>query len=149
MAVLTKADIINGKNNIQPVEFPELKGELLLRPLTDGEYHRVIKLIAGEGIGNVDITPTIKDGEMDKEATMESVKLDLDIGKIEQNSFKANCLAVSLSLTHGENDEKYTQKDIEQFPAGSVEKIAEKVYEITGVTNPKNMQSDMKNFRKK
>lgn len=147
MAIITKADIINGKNNIQQVEFPELNGELLLRPLTDGEYHRVISLIAGKGIGNFDITPTIKDGEIDKEATMESVKLDLDVGKIEENSFKANCLAVSLSLTHSENDEKYTQKDVEQFPAGSVEKIAEKVYEITKVRNPKNLQNEMKNFR--
>jgi len=147
MGILTKADIINGKNNIKPFDFPELGGELLLRPLTDGEYHRVINLIAGKGIGNFDITPTIKDGELDKEATMESVKLDLDVGKIEQNSFKANCLAVSLSLTHDENDEKFTVKDIELFPAGSVEKIAEMVYEITGVTNPKNMQNEMKNFR--
>lgn len=147
MVLLSKSDIINGKNNIQTVEFPELNGELLLRPLTDGEYHRVIKAITGKGIGNFGITPTIKDGEIDKDATMETVKLDLDVGVLEENSFKANCLAVSLSLTHDENDEKYTQKEVEQFPAGIVEKIAAKVYEITGVNDPKNMQAQMKSFR--
>jgi len=147
MVLLSKADIINGKSNIQTVEIPELEGELLLRPLTDGEYHRVIKLITGKGIGNFGITPTIKEGEIDQDATMETVKLDLDVGALEENSFKANCLAVSLSLTHEENEEKYTQKEVEQFPAGTVEKIAQKVYEITGVSDPKNMKGQMKSFR--
>jgi hypothetical protein len=147
MAILTKNDIINGKNNIQEVEFPELGGSLKIRPLTDGEYHRVVMMIAENGIGNIDLKPTIKDGDIDKEATLDTVKLDLDVGKIEDNSFKANCLAISLSLTHLENEETYSPEDVKSFPAGSVEKIALKVYELSGVNDPKKMKQNMASFR--
>lgn len=147
MKVLTKADIIGGKKNIKTVEFEELEGKLKLRPISDDEYHRVLEIITGEGVGTFNLNPVIEGGDINQEATMKTVKLDLDLAKIEQNSFKANCLAVSLSLTHDENKEKFTPEEVGDFPAGSVQIIAAKVYEISGVDDPKNMQNEMKNFR--
>jgi hypothetical protein len=136
-AILTRADIINGKKNIQTFKFKELNGELKLRPLTDGELSRVIARMNSGGFGSLNAKPVInKDGGLDKDATMKNLEIDIGVEEAAQAKYNASCLAVAISLDHDEYEDKFTEDDIKQFPAGSVDAVASKVFEISGVADP-------------
>lgn len=145
MAVLTRNDILNGKKNIQTIKIKELGGELKLRPLTDGELQRVLRTMSLGNFGSIDAKPVLKNGELDKEATMNNLKINIDVEESEKNKYEAACLAIRISLDHDEYEDKFTEEDIKQFPAGSVDSISSKVFEISGVNDPD--PERMKRFR--
>jgi hypothetical protein len=138
MAVLTRADIINGKQNIQTIEFKELDGSLKLRPLTDGELQRVVTDMNMGGLKKMKAQPVMKNGKMDKEATMATLLEEVDLTAAAEQKYEASCLAISLSLDHDEYPDKFTIEDVKAFPAGSVNPVASKVFEISGVDDPDN-----------
>lgn len=138
MAVLTRADIINGKQNIQTIKFEELGGSLKLRPLTDGELQRITVNMNMGGLKNMKAQPVMKNGKMDKEATMATLLEEVDLTAAAEHKYEASCEAIAISLDHDEYPDKFTIEDIKAFPAGSVDVVASKVFEISGVDDPDN-----------
>jgi hypothetical protein len=149
MAILTKNEIINGKKVIKEFNFKTLGGSLKLRPLTDGDYHKVHAIVQGGGIGSINTKPVMKNGEMDKDATLSSLDFDIDIMEADNAKFKADCQAIVYSLTHDESEDVWTVEDVGKFPAGSVNEIAMKVYEISGVADPNTTRKNVEDFRNK
>jgi hypothetical protein len=148
--ILTKSDIINGKNNIQEIEIPQLNGSLKLRPLTDGEYQKITNLMKNGGLGK--IKTTIKTTDTTNE-TQENISnlLDLEIDPLlaEKQRYKADITAIHYSLDHKENKEIWTLQEIKQFPAGTIDTIAQKVYQISGIADPNTTRQEIKSFRPK
>lgn len=138
MAVLTRADIINGKQNIQTIKFEELGGSLKLRPLTDGELQRITVNMNMGGLKNMKAQPVMKNGKMDKEATMATLLEEVDLTAAAEHKYEASCEAIAISLDHDEYPDKFTIEDVKAFPAGSVDVVASKVFEISGVDDPDN-----------
>lgn len=138
MAVLTRADIINGKQNIQTITFEELGGSLKLRPLTDGELQRITVNMNMGGLKNMKAQPVMKNGKMDKEATMATLLEEVDLTAAAEHKYEASCEAIAISLDHDEYPDKFTVEDVKAFPAGSVDVVASKVFELSGVDDPDN-----------
>lgn len=148
MAIITKNDIINGKNDIQEIEFKTLKGSLRLRPLTDGEFHKVSAIIQRGGVGKLKTKPVMKNGVVDKEATMKALDFDLDIGEADKAKYESDCKAILYSLDHKENkDDDWKIEDIKSFPVGAVSEVVVAVYKISGVDDPNKTRGAVEEFR--
>lgn len=142
--VLSKADLLNGKDSIKEFEFPELGGSISLRPLTDGEFQEVqaVKVSGGKLEG----APVVKNGEIDPVATQKAIRVQMDLGETQKKEFEGDCLAVAYSLSH--SGETWTPDEVRNLkPIGIVTRIAEKVYEISGIKE--GIVEDVKNFRKR
>lgn len=144
---LTKKDILNGVLDTEWVYFTELKGELQLRPLTDAQWTK-IEAIRTRGVsisGMPDVNMQDKSN-----IDMSNMSLSMDMEKITTAEFEADCLAVSFGLVE---EEPWTIEEIKELtPAGIVKKIAEKIYDLSGVSPKiigKNARSEaIKQFRK-
>lgn len=135
MAIITRSDIIGGKKKVESYNFPKIGGELRLRPLTDNEMQKVTARMKSEGIGETEVKPVIKNGKVDKEATMSGVDMKFNVETAQMAAYSASRLAITISLDNDENtdEEKFTEEELGEFPAGSVDEIASKVFEISGV----------------
>lgn len=147
MAVLTRADIINGKKNIQTIHFDEVGGKLKLRPLTDCELQRVIQTMNMGALKNLKAKPIMKGKELDREATLNTLIEDVDLTEAGKYKYRASLQAIKFSLDHDDYEDKFTEEDIGSFPPGSVDVVASKVFEISGVDDPDNER--VKRFRKR
>ncbi len=135
---LTKADLLKGKESVEYVFFEELDGELPLKPLTDGQWSQVraVRFAGMKAKG--------KPGSSDPD-------MEFEVGKLREQSFEACALAVSFAIADGET---WTVDDVKRMrPAGIVEKIADEVFRITGVSPDegveftKEQEEDVKSFR--
>jgi hypothetical protein len=147
--ILTKSDIINGKNNIQEIKFPQLNGSLKLRPLTDGEYQKITNLMKNGGLGKIKTTINTQNTDKTKETIANMLDLEIDPLLAEKQRYKADITAIHYSLDHKENKEIWTLNEIKQFPAGTIDIIARKVYEISGIADPNTTRQEIKTFRTK
>ena len=153
MVQLTRADIINGKSQIVDVYIPLLDEEISLRPLTDGEYSHItglkkdmgkIKAKAQiDGTGNIDIDKTI---ETRKEQLAKDMEVELDMRKMQEQTYYADRLTASYGLSHG--DVKISPEDLKQMrPAGVVKEIADAVMKISKLKDPGGLIQDVESFR--
>jgi hypothetical protein len=135
MNVLKRSAIIGGKKEVGTYEFERAGGALRLRPLTDIEMQKVTARMKSEGIGETKINPIMKNGVVDKEATMNNVDVKFNVETAQMAAYSASRLAIVISLDNEENteEEKFTEEELGKFPAGSVDEIASKVFEISGV----------------
>jgi hypothetical protein len=141
---LTKAAILNGKDQVFYEHFEELGGELALRPLTEGQFSQVtaVRAAGAELSGNAVMDAN---GEVDRKATGEKMTIKVDMEKAAKMEFEAEVLAVAFSLSSDKGD-TWTDKEVKSLrPVGIVKKIAEKVYAITGAA-PKQIEQ-VKTFR--
>lgn len=153
MVVLTKADILNGKQGTQEIFISLLDKEITLRPLTDGEYseYQAIKKDMGVAKTNLDMgkLDQINNKGSESEAikkVMNDIALDLDFKLIEQKTYEANCVVAAYGLSI---DENWHPSDVKKLtPAGVVKEIATAVIRISGLQSPNELASDVKDFRK-
>lgn len=145
--ILTKSDIINGKNNIQEIKIPKLKGSLKLRPLTDGEYQKINNLMKNGGIGNIKTQIKPDTTNKTRETLQNLLYIEINPEKAEKARYNADVKAVYYALQHHETSEKWTENDIKSFPPGTVEIIAQKVYEISGIQDPNTTRKEVETFR--
>lgn len=145
--ILTKADILNGKNNIQEIEFPKLKGSLKLRPLSDGEYQKINNLMKNGGIGTVKTQINPKEHNKTEKSLQNLLDIEISPQAADKARYDADVKAIYYSLQHDEATEKWTEKDVKTLPAGSVDMIAMKVYEISGITDPNSTRQEVETFR--
>lgn len=139
MAILTKSDIIDGKNNIQEVHIESLGGEIYLRPLTRGECTK-IEQIQTASMGKFK-TKEIAQGA--KRSNMESNGV-LDIKATTEATRKAELEAIYLSINNEQND-KWTKPEIESLNKAAFDEIYENVQKISGLLN-EDLDKEVENF---
>jgi len=146
--VLTKAAILQGKARKETVYIEELSGDLILCPLTDGEWTEVQAML-NKNL-NVVGTPTeaVSSGKPLGGKAADRIKIRaetrINMGEFTQTQAEANYLAVSFSLSRA--GDAWSVEDVKQMPAGVVEKIATHVFRISGV-NPEEV-AVAQSFRK-
>ena len=120
--ILSKADILRGKD--RKVEFfvEELGGSLILSPMTCAQWAEV-QAMQAEGLSIVGDAKDIARGDSSK------IQMSLNTQQISRAEFNSKAYAVKCSL--GDDWSIDEVKSIS--PAGLIEKIALKVYEISGV----------------
>lgn len=132
MVKLSKTDILEGRDSEHVVYFEELGGEIVLRPLTDGQWAR-ISAIKGD-IGKIVTKPSYGKDRLGSISGVADMLLEVDLKRATENEAEADAQAVAYSLSDPQG-EKWTVEDIRKMkPAGVVKKIAAKVYYISGVS---------------
>lgn len=122
--LLTKADILEGKEKREKVYIEKLGGSLEIRPLTEIEWSRV------QAINTRGTTLTTK-----VEASKDKVKAkDFDIVLDLSKSSEATSEAERLIVSYGVSNINLTPEDVDKLsPAGTAEEIANHILRITGV----------------
>jgi hypothetical protein len=143
--IITKADILNGKNNIQEFEFKKLGGSVKLRPLTSGEMATIDALIKNGGVEKIKTKP-LATTTKNRKTPENALDIVIDPIKFAEAQYKADVKTVYFALKHDEDTENWTETDIQEWPAGSVEEVALKVYEISGMENPHQTKEDVTDF---
>lgn len=129
-----KAKLLNGTKYEKDFTFI-VNGEevvIRLRKLSDAQWS-VIQSIMSEGM------------YVEKIGDIQKQRIDASLSV--RNMFKANVEAVLCSIV---SDEKFTREDINKFPAGLVEQIAEKVYELSDVSlmeNEKTLEEEINDLK--
>jgi len=129
---LTKAQILEGTDQVFYEHFAALNGEVALVPLSDGQYAQVEAIRSGgaEMVGTPVMTP---EGDVDRAKSSENLQFKIDMQKATEHDHEADVLAVAYSLSGG-TGEQWTDRDVKSIrPPGVVKAIAAKVYEISGV----------------
>jgi len=147
MAIITKSDIKNGINATQTFTFDKLGGELKIRQLRDGERHEIETLMSNGGLkqlkGTVEAGKRANKGDNQKN----DIGYEIDPMKSADSRYDADVKAVYFALKHAENPDRWTESDIKEWPAGAVEEVALKVYEISGMEDPNETRKEVEYFR--
>ncbi len=100
------------------MEIPGGLGQVKIRPLTTTEYQQVkSRKLRG-------FTTTAKAGQADN-------NIVIDLEKATQNDYEADCMAVSMAMV----EPRLSVDEVKRIKhAGITDKIAKRVYEISGIT---------------
>ena len=141
--LLTKAQILQGRNAVHHEFIKVLGGEIALRSLTDGQWAEIEAIQARGGKVRVVKPVTGADGSIDMAASELDVVIDLEgAAKAEH---EADAWAVKYAMADGE---VWTLEEVQGLrPAGVVREIAERVYELSGVR--KRRLDEARRFRSK
>lgn len=131
--VLSKADLISGKDNIQEVKIESLNDTIFLRPLTRGEWDK-IEEIETASMGKFTTTEKAMGSRRRsrQKSSMES-QGEIDVHATTKASKKAQTQAVLYSINNDNNPDKFTVNDINLFSVNVFNEIYNKVREISGV----------------
>jgi len=116
MKPLTKEDILKGKDKRETLHVDAYNGDVVIRPLTDGELTEIFGVI-----GSV---PFKDDG------TIDTNRIDV------KKNFEALALATAIGLV----EPKLTIDEVKEMKFGVPEFIGMKVLEISGVTTTANIK---------
>lgn len=112
MRILTKEDILKGKEKRVTIHIPEYDADVVIRPLTDGELTEILASVGGLRLkedGTVDVT-------------------SLDVSKHIQ--------ILRLAASKGLVEPKLTVEEVSMMKFGVPEYIGMKVLEISGLVPP-------------
>jgi hypothetical protein len=122
IVVLSKADILKGKDRRVEFFVEELGGAMVLSPLTCVQWAEV-QAMQAEGLSIVGDAKDIARGDSSK------MQMSLNTQQLTRAEFNSKAFAVKCSL-----GDDWTIDEVKSItPAGLIEKIAQKVYEISGV----------------
>ena len=125
MAILKKADILNGIHDVKEVTIESLQGELWLRPLSSAELDEC-NYIESKGIGKIKQNAT--------SITNQTQTLELDVYKTTKATDDAKYERIRLSLDNPKNeDDPWTTSEIKELGRAAVKEIHDKVLELSGV----------------
>ena len=142
--LLTKAQILEGKEYTEKVYIEKLKGSLEIRPLREAEWARAqsINVRGVEMITKME-PPSKSTGKA--KAKSSEMKIDMEV------SSEANSEAERYIVSCGVTNINITPEDVKRMrPAGVVAEIAEKIQKLTGVSlkGGKELKSELaKKFR--
>lgn len=118
-AILTKAQILQGKEYREQIEVPSLGGILEIRPLTQAEYSQV-EILRAKGV------------KVAGKAGSKEPQVVVDVAETKARELESDCYAVSVGLITGA---PWTPEEIGDIsPAGAVKEIVKQIYRISGVT---------------
>ena len=137
---LNISDIIAGKDNVKGYHIKSLKGEVYLRPLTQGEINEISEIEAA-AIGTFETN----EKSNNRSARSRNIKSQLEskgklsVLKTTQAQNQAKIKAVVYSLDNEQNkDEKenITEEELLNAPSVVINEIYEHVQKISGLNNP-------------
>ena len=139
--ILKKADILRGIDDPEHIKIDSLGGYLWLRPLSNKELDDLDEMEA-KAMGIFE-TKEIGKGNIRGETNTNG---KLNVAKVTRASAEVQVEKVYLSLDNPKNeeDEKWDYEDINKLHRKTVEEIADKVDELSGVTVT---QQEVERFR--
>lgn len=148
--ILTKADLLKTARQPEEVEIEGREGKFLLRPVTDGEYQHARNIVMKGITASADldkVTNTLKTAKKkgsDKGAELlKGMQISFDIGSFTDSEFESKVYLVSRALSV---NEQWSTDEVKALtPVGIVEKLCEKVYEISNISET--MEELVKSFR--
>ncbi len=129
---LTKAELLKGKTARRTVPIPALKGEVEIRPLTDGEFHDIQQKFVEAVSMRLDITPEDLEGELGVDTPKLASKLntEIDVAQFAQADYESSLMAAANGLSIG--DVKWSMEEVALLAPGAAEQIADEVYDLSG-----------------
>ncbi len=129
---LTKAELLQGRNNRKTVSIEALDGEVEIRPLTDGEFYEVQSIFVEAVQMNIGLTKEDLEGKgkLSGDALADRMSTTVDVGAFAAANHRADVLAAVYGLSVDNNE--WTAEEVESLPPGSAQQIAEAVYEFSG-----------------
>lgn len=129
--VLTKSQILLGKDNVETVELESCNNEkIYLRPLTVAEVNELEELEAS-AMGIFETTET----NNRRQRSQAQTKGKINLAKTTKASSEMKAQAVSLSLNNPKNNDDWTVEDVKEMPRKVFNEIYEHVQEISGMKN--------------
>lgn len=148
MVVLTRADIINGKQKTKEFESKIINKTVLIRALTDGEYSQIDTIKKDVGKIKTDIQlDKVKKMDIDEmvdEATAKTMTVEVDPKRQSDQNFRADCLTAAYGLSV---DEKWKADDLKGAPAGFAAEVAKEVLKLSKLNEPESIKEDVESFR--
>jgi len=133
---VTKAMVLGGTQHTEEVEVPELGGSMTVRPLTAHEYAVFQqKLMRSIRISGEKSITKLAQGVADLR--------EVNLGDFLLHKTEASIYAVSRGIV---DDEPWTEEDAGKLPKVVIDKLTDRILEITGV-GP-SMGEKIKNFPK-
>ena len=144
--VLSKSELLNGKNTIIEFQPKSLDDHICLRPLTVGEVNSLEEM-KSKALGNYVANETAKHssrkrvkGELKAQAT-----LNMEKTTIADN--KTNILAVMWSIDNEGNDFTLTEEEVKKLNSVVFQEILQKVKEISNWDiDEDSLESDVEDF---
>ena len=121
MERLTKQQILEGRKGTTEVEISRLGSTMEIRPLTDGQW----AVVGQAQMKGVTMIVRRRETEMDAE-------------RVAANAHKSNLLVCHMGMT-----EEWTDKELDELPAGTVEQISEAIQEYSGVSMEKDKDKEI------
>ncbi len=141
MAILTKAQILQGVNTPKQVKIESLGGELWLRPLSSAELDEA-SYIEAKGMGNVDQQARSRGQNLSNANVNQNNKFNVEKVTRAQDEAKYQMIFASLDNPKNESD-PWTLEEIKKLQINVTDEILLKVREISGVEVTKR---DVKKF---
>lgn len=141
MAILTKAQILQGVNTPKQVKIESLGGELWLRPLSSAELDEA-SYVEAKGMGNVDQQARSRGQDLSNANVNQNNKFNVEKVARAQDEAKYQMIFASLDNPKNESD-PWTLEEIKQLQINVTDEILLKVREISGVEVTKR---DVKKF---
>lgn len=129
---LTKAELLQGKTARRTVPIKALEGEVVIRPLTDGEFHEIQQKFVQAVSMKLDISPE----DLDKELGVDTPKLasklntEIDVAEFAQADYESSLMSAAWGLSV--DDDEWSMKEVAQLAPGAAEQIADEVYDLSG-----------------
>lgn len=123
--LLTKADILEGKDKREKVFIKKLNGYVEIRPLTELEWTKV-QAVNSRGM----VMTTKVDLEKGKKDLPKTFNLNFDMEKSSEASSEAIIMVVSYGVTSMD----LTVEDVGKFKAGVAKDISDQILKLTGVS---------------
>lgn len=141
--VLSKADILNGKDSYEEVELKSKGDTIYIRPLTIGEIHQISEMknkAIGDYVANQKGTTSKKRMKAQIEA---QAKMNMEKVTIADN--KADIKTVLWGLDNDGNPDKFNEQDIDKMNPKVFFEILEKVKEISHMED-ESIENDVEDF---
>ena len=134
MVKVTKAMVLGGTKHTVEVEVPELGGTMTLRPLNALEYAKYQQIL----MRNIKIS-----GEKSLTKLSKGIAefRELSLGDFLLNKTEAAVYALSRAIV---DDEPWTREDVANLPSPVIDRLVNKVLELTGI----GVEEQVKNFQK-
>jgi len=141
MAILTKAQILQGVNTPKQVKIESLGGELWLRPLSSAELDEA-SYVEAKGMGNVDQQARSRGQDLSNANVNQNNKFNVEKVTRAQDEAKYQMIFASLDNPKNESD-PWTLEEIKMLQINVTDEILLKVREMSGVEVTKR---DVKKF---
>ncbi len=129
---LTKAELLQGKTARRTVPIKALEGEVVIRPLTDGEFHQIQQKFVQAVSMELDISPEDLETELGPDTPKLASKLEtkINVADFAQADYDSSLMAAAWGLSVDE--EKWSTEEVAQLAPGAAEEIADEVYDLSG-----------------
>lgn len=141
--VLSKSDILKGKNNYEEVELNNADGSICIRPLTIAEIHQISEMknkAIGDYIANQKGTTSRRKLQAQIEA---QAKMNME--RVTKADNKADIKTVYWGLDNPGNPDKYSEEEVTQLDKPIFDEILQHVKEISHMDDDE-VEDDVEDF---